>query len=161
MEALGINIVDIVIYMVLFFILFSVINSKLIKPLLVIIEKRRTELKEITEKQTSLDQKAIDFDEQQKTTRTKLKEETQEETDRIITAAKDEAFNIIEKAKHEADKTKQRANELIDQERIKYKAELNEKFEDVLQKTLNQLYNQNKIDIDKNLIKQALIDLQK
>jgi F0F1-type ATP synthase membrane subunit b/b' len=159
MEALGINIVDILIYIVLFFILYSVINSKVVRPLIDVIEKRKEEILENNKNKEKISEELENFEVEKDSIKNQLKTESKDEGSKIIASAKLEAKEILNKAKLESDEILSKAKSIIEIERTKYQQELNAKFENVLEQTIQEVYKTNKTEFDKSLIEKAIKQL--
>ncbi|MEI7579614.1 MAG: ATP synthase F0 subunit B [bacterium] len=159
MAALGINIVSIFIYSLLFLVVYLIINKFLSGPLLSILEKRRL---------------AIDSGLQQAEAAAKERENISKEKEAILAAAKKEAqqaftaskkdaeaekAKYMEKAKKEADAIVFKANERLEVERKKLQDDYRVKLEAQAVAIAKEVYQIDKVSIDKKLIDQAINQL--
>ncbi len=159
MDALGINIFNIVVYTVLFIILYVVLRKYLAKPVMEMLEKRAAAVAKV---QADKDELAIKYDELEKS-KAKLTEEMQQELkaerEKSLADAKAEKQNIITAAKKEAEMIVAKANQKLEQERKQQEVLLAEKVEQATIKVLKEIYNTEKSSIDKKLIQKALQEL--
>jgi len=159
MEALGINITSIFIYSILFGVVYVILNKYLTGPLIDIIEKRKSDAAEGTrikkQIQNELDSIATVGD--NKLNEAKL--EAKSIKDSVRESGKIYRQEIIEKAKKEAILIIKKANDRLDVERKKMQAEFADKLEQEARKMAKELYNMDKVNIDKKYIDSVVSNL--
>jgi len=159
MEALGINITSIFIYSILFGIVYKILNKYLTGPLIDIIEKRKNDAKEGVRIKKQIQD---ELDSIAKVGENKLNEarlEAKSIKDSVRESGKIYRQEIIEKAKKEASLIIEKANDRLDIERKKMQTEFADKLEQEARKMAKELYNMDKVNIDKKYIDSVISNL--
>jgi len=160
MEALGLNIVSITIYIILFVVVYLVLNKFLVKKLLQIIEQRQQTAKNSIDLQTNLQKQMAEMEQKKKESFAATKAESMKTVAEVLHEAKAEKAKILEEAKKEAQAIVEKAEKFLDQERVKLEAEMAAKVEAAARKVVKEVYQANKTEIDQKLIEQALKGLK-
>ena len=159
MDALGINIVSIVIYTVLFVLVYLVLNKYLVKRIIEILEKRQLTVKENFVLKASLEKQNQQLEQQKKDTFTATKAEAEKTMAQVLKGAHTEKAKILEEAQQEAQEIIEKAEKFLENERTKLSLEMTDKVKTAAQKVVEEVYQTNKLDIDRKLIDKAISEL--
>lgn len=159
MDALGINIFNIVIYTILFIVLFFMLKKYLAKPLTEMLEKRAKAVADVQNGKEEIVKERDELNKRSTSLEEKLKREMKDEHDKVILETKQERQKMLADAKAEADAIIAKANARLDQERKVLDEEMTGKIEKAAIKVLKEVYNTEKTSIDPKLIQKALQEL--
>lgn len=159
MDALGINIFNIVVYTVLFVILYVVLKKYLAKPVMDMLEKRAAAVAKVQADREEIAAKMDDLEKTKAKLTEKMQQELKEEREKSLADAKAEKQKIVSAAKKEAEIIVAKANQKLEQERKQQEEQLAEKIEQATLIVLKEVYNTDKTSIDKKLIQKALQEL--
>src|SRR3989304_6205394 len=160
MEALGLNIVSITIYIILFVVVYLLLNKFLVKKLLQIIEQRQQTAKENIDLKGNLQKQLEGMEQKKKEFFAATKAESMKTIAEVMQEAKAEKTKIIEQAKQEAQLIIEKAEKFLNLEREKLEDEMAGKVAEAARKVVQEGYQANKSEIDKKLIEQALKELK-
>jgi F-type H+-transporting ATPase subunit b len=102
MEALGINIFSLVVYSILFFIVYLLLEKFLLPKLRENIEARRNLIEDTVEGNKKLEKDKAEFHEVLKAEQKKKLIETSKQAEEMLQSAEGEASEVVNKAKHKA-----------------------------------------------------------
>lgn len=160
MEALGINLINIIIYTVLFVVVYLVLKKYLLSKLMEMIEKRQKTVKDTIELKNNLQKEQEELESKQKEVIAETRAAAKEELAQMRKEAEADKLKLLQQAKTEAQEIIAKAEKRLAQEREKMTVEMNEKVELAVKKVVQQIYQQDKVEIDKKLIDLAVKDLQ-
>lgn len=159
MDALGINIFNIIVYTILFVLLCVILKKYLAGPLMSMLEKRAQAVHDVQKGQEDLAKNREELNNRSATLEEKLRKELKDEREKAITEAKAEKQKIIEAAKKEAEAIVEKANQRLDQERKQQEQAMASKVQQATARVLKEVYHTDRKEIDPKLIQQALQEL--
>ena len=159
MEALGLNIFNIVIYVVLFTILYLVLNKFLIGKMIVMLEKRQQALIDAEAQKVKLGEQEVELKEKIAEVKEDLRKENKIAYDKVIDEARADKQEILAQARVEAEGIKEAAGKQLAIEKEKIEEEMSANVSVAVQKVMKQIYQGRKQEIDQNLIQKALKEL--
>ena len=159
MEALGLNIFNIVIYVVLFTILYLVLNKFLIGKMIVMLEKRQQALIDAEAQKVKLGEQEVELKEKIAEVKEDLRKENKIAYDKVIDEARADKQEILAQARVEAEGIKEAAGKQLAIEKEKIEEEMSANVSVAVQKVMEQIYQGRKQEIDQNLIQKALKEL--
>lgn len=159
LQALGINITSIIIYTILFVAVYLIIKKFMVKPLTSILEQRKSDIQEGLDLKDQMQIKMTELDQKKEEILKEAKIEAKKMVDAAMEEAKAERKKLLEQSKQEADSMISKAKERFEQESKKMQAELDTKVDKAARKIVKEIYLQDKINIDKNLINKAINEI--
>lgn len=159
MEALGINVVSIIIYIALFAVVYFIINKFLLKSIVSTLEQRQKDIKQGLELKSSMEKKMEELTKEKQEIMAEARNEAKKVVNEALEAAKSERQGILAEAKQEAEQIVEKANQKFEVERKRLESELEDKVETATRKAVADVYDRNKLDIDKDLINKAIKEL--
>ena len=159
MEALGINIVSIMIYILLFAVVYFIINKFLLKSIVSTLEQRQKDIKEGLELKNSMEVRMEELTKEKEKIMAEARNEAKKVVNEALEAAKSERKDIFAEAKQEAEQIVEKANQKFDVERERLESGLEARVEKATRKAVADVYERNKLEIDKDLINKAIKQL--
>lgn len=157
---LGINIVNIFIYVALFFVLYLVLNNFLIKNLSKVIEKREKEINQGLLNAENSKKILEDAERKQKELLSIAKRDAEVFAKKIQEETLKKQKEILDKTNSEARKMLQKAEEKIQKDREAFEKEMNSKVEVAAKIAVAKLWQEKESQFDKSLIEKAINDLK-
>jgi F-type H+-transporting ATPase subunit b len=160
MDAFGINITSITIYLVLFALLYVVIDRYLIKNLVRTIEKRQEEIDKGLKLTEDVEKRMTDIEQEYQV----RMEEAAKEVRELIANAKKQGAEMksaeVEKGKKEAESIVAKASQTIDTERESLKKEIKSEVSDIVADALTKVIEEDATDdVKKKLTDKAIANL--
>lgn len=159
MEALGLNLVNIVIYMLLFLGVYIVVKAKLVSPLVGILDKRKQEIQESAKMNAEVTEQKSQIGKERSEILKQAKIDAKNAAQMIETNAREEAKKIVTKANQDSEAILKKANEFLAQEKLKLQEEMAEKVNIAVKKTMSEIYDMDKAEIDRALINKVIKEI--
>ncbi len=156
MEALGINIVNIIIYTLLFVVLYVILNKYLLKGLVKMLDRRQQDIKDAIAKKEELDKQLLSVDEVKTEAENKAVQAGQARSQDLIKQATEEAQTIIATAKVEAERIIEKANKKLDVDKKKLEESFMERVDKEVNERISIISAEYKVEIDKARINKLL-----
>jgi F-type H+-transporting ATPase subunit b len=144
MEALGIDGRLLLAQVLNFGVLLFVLNKILYKPLIKMLDDRKSKIEEALANNQKIEEKLSEITEKEKTILKKAQKKAEEESEKLMELAQEEKKKIIEEARAQADKESQKGIEKIKVAEAEAQKRLKAQFADAVVKEVTQkLYKQN------------------
>ncbi len=159
MEALGINLFNIIIYTILFAILMVVLKKYLTKPVTDMLDKREADIKFVHEQKEKLHTAEVELETQKEKLEAEVISANKASREEVLKAAREEKAQILEEAHKEAAAIIASANKKLEQDRKTLEDQTETKVQNAVAKVLKEVYGQEKTSVDRTLIQKALNEL--
>jgi F0F1-type ATP synthase membrane subunit b/b' len=159
LSQLGINLVNIVIYSLLFLVIYIILSKFVLKGFIETLEKRQQAIKDNESLGQNLNQQKEKLAADVESTIKEAKLKARETVNLAIKEAKEEKTKIIDSGKKEAELIIEKANSKLEVEREKLNKEMEGKIELAAKKALMEIYQTDKVEIDKKLIELVIKEM--
>ncbi len=156
MDALGINVINILIYSLVFLVLYIILNKFLFNKILNFLEKRKQDIQDTIKLKKNLQEKHENLENQTKIIKSKAQKQAEKQATQIISTAKKEKQEILKTAKLESEQIIQKANQRLELEKEKQEKQFQKQIEKKVNEKIKQIYKEYKIEIDKAYVEKLL-----